>query len=114
MGDAVAALDAAEMAGANDGAGAAEIGRHRRPRRVVDEMNVAAELAFGDLLADRGGELEQPGVGCQHEIIAAADLEEPRLALGQRLLALDESGMAEKAAQAALDQADRRAHHRAA
>src|SRR5258708_13993335 len=100
------------MRRAGDPGGAAEIGRDRRARRVVDEMHVAAELAFGDLLADHGGEFEQPGIGGEHEIIAAADLEEPRLALRHWLLAFNASGMAEKALEAALAERHGGTNHR--
>jgi hypothetical protein len=55
MGEAIAALDAAEMAGADDRAGAAEMGRNRRARRIVDEMDVAAALACRDLVVDGNG-----------------------------------------------------------
>src|SRR5882672_7111556 len=107
MRDAVAAFDAAEMASADDGACPAEMGRNGRARRIVDEMDVAAELAGRDLLADTDRELEQAGIGCQHEIIATADLEEPHLViLRWRALGLDDVGMSEKATQAVLDQGD--------
>ena len=45
MRDAVAALDAAEMALAHHHTGGAEMTGHRWPRRVVDEMDLSARLA---------------------------------------------------------------------
>src|SRR5260221_5509189 len=107
MGEAVAALDAAEMARANDLAGGAEIGRHRLARGIVDEMDVAAELPCRDGLAEHNGEFEEPGIGRQHEIVAPAHLDEPhRLARRRIGLALDDSGIGEQVADTALDYSD--------
>src|SRR5262249_25758761 len=44
MGDAIAALDAAEMPFADDEAAGAEVARDGRARRIVDEVHLAAEL----------------------------------------------------------------------
>src|SRR6185369_4508205 len=62
MGDTVAALGAAEVTRADDDAGGTEVNRHRRARGVVDEMQLAAELAGFDLLTQLDRRLEEPGI----------------------------------------------------
>src|SRR5437762_129460 len=59
MHDAVAALDAAEVAAADDLAIHQEMARHRLPAGVVDEVGQARELALLDPVAELGCRLEQ-------------------------------------------------------
>ena len=104
MGDAIAALDAAEVARADHRAGPAEMSCNGRARGGVHKVDVAAQLPCRHLLADDRRKLEQPGIGRQHEMIAVADLEEPHLLeLARSSLLGNRSGVSEEPAQAALD-----------
>src|SRR5512145_144051 len=78
MGDAVAALDAAEMALAHHHPGGAEMTGHRGPRRVVDEMDLSARLAGRDLVAELDEGLEQAGLRGMNVVVAILHLDDSR------------------------------------
>src|SRR5229473_5458137 len=114
MGDTVAAFGAAEVTRADDDAGGAEMDRHRRPRRVVDEMDLAAELVGLDLLAQLDRRLEEPGLRREDVVVAATHLDEARRVRARRgARFLDDAGMGEEVANAAFDQCDTAARDRA-
>src|SRR5438552_11238224 len=73
MGDAIAALDAAEVALADHEPVRLEIGGGRWASGVVDEMHFAAELSALHDVAEFHRRLEQPRLRCIDEIIPARD-----------------------------------------
>jgi hypothetical protein len=78
MRDAVAALNPAGMAFADDHPGGAKAAWHGFPSRIVDEMYLAADLPGLDAIPEKREGLEQPGFGRVDEIRAPRHLDEPR------------------------------------
>src|SRR5258708_657940 len=114
---AIAALDPAEMALAQDHAGCPEVAEHRLARRVVDEMHLAGELAGLDHVAELDRGLKQAGLGRIDVVVAVLHLDEAGRRCRRRrgcLRRLDDADMGQEVADAALDDGDAGPGHAAA
>jgi hypothetical protein len=72
MGDAIARYDAAEVALADQEPAFLEMHRHAVPLGTFNEMDMAAELAILDPVAQPDDRLEQPRFGCKRIIVIAS------------------------------------------
>ena len=89
MKEAVAALDAAGHAFADNGAGMAECGRGGRTPRRVMRMDQRGRGAGGYLVAQFDQRLEEPGIGRIDIILRATHLHDPGLCRGWGRLAAE-------------------------